>query len=60
MDSDDCDDGDDSDAFSDAGFSDVTTWWEGFDKHGDGTGVFKPNRKGEPCEGFVAYLTAKK
>ena len=43
-----------------AGFRDVTVWWEGTDEDGDGDGEFSPDEEGEACEGWIAYLTAEK
>ncbi|MCH2161915.1 MAG: class I SAM-dependent methyltransferase [Phycisphaerales bacterium] len=41
-----------------AGFKDVTVWWEGDDEDGDGNGEFDPVEVGEACEGWIVYLTA--
>ncbi|MFK7959231.1 MAG: class I SAM-dependent methyltransferase [Phycisphaerales bacterium] len=43
-----------------AGFRDVTIYWEGTDEDGEGNGEFAPATVGEACEGWVAYLVAKK
>jgi cyclopropane fatty-acyl-phospholipid synthase-like methyltransferase len=44
-----------------AGFSEVTVYWEGTDeKTGDGNGVFTVTRRGEACEGWIAYLAAER
>ena len=43
-----------------AGFKEVTVWWEGTDEDGDGDGEFEPNNEGEACEGWIAYLTAER
>ena len=42
------------------GFREVTVWWEGTDEDGDGDGEFVPDKKGEACEGWIAYLTAER
>ena len=39
-----------------AGFSKVYVYWEQSDKKGEGTGVFKKAKTGEPCGCWVAYL----
>ena len=41
-----------------AGFREVTVWWEGDDEDGDGNGEFEPVEVGEACEGWIAYLSA--
>jgi SAM-dependent methyltransferase len=44
-----------------AGFSDVTVYWEGTDeKTGEGDGVFTVTKRGEACEGWIAYLAAER
>jgi SAM-dependent methyltransferase len=43
-----------------AGFSEVTVYWEGTDRKGDGDGVFTVTRRGEACEGWIAYLAAER
>lgn len=44
-----------------AGFRRTTVYWEGTDqKTGQGNGVFRPTRRGEACEGWIAYLVAEK
>jgi SAM-dependent methyltransferase len=45
---------------AEAGFKNITVWWEGTDDEGDGDGEFEPNKIGEACEGWIAYLTAEK
>lgn len=42
-----------------AGFRDVTVYWEGDDGKGGGDGVFRPNTKGEVCASWIAYLSAR-
>ena len=41
-----------------AGFKDVTVYWEGTDKDGDGNGVFRPSRTGDNSASFIVYLSA--
>lgn len=44
-----------------AGFKDVTVYWEGTDKKtGEGDGIWKPSTRGEACAGWIAYLVAEK
>lgn len=43
-----------------AGFSEVVIYWEGTDEDGEGNGEFTRTEHGEACEGWVAYLVAKK
>jgi hypothetical protein len=43
-----------------AGFKDVTCYWEGSDEDGDGNGEWSVTKVGEACEGWVAYLVAEK
>lgn len=46
---------------AEAGFQDVVIYWEGTDEEsGEGNGEFAPATVGEACEGWVAYLVAKK
>lgn len=46
---------------ADAGFRNVTVYWEGTDeKTGEGNGVFTVTDRGEACEGWIAYLVAEK
>ncbi|MFO0828208.1 MAG: class I SAM-dependent methyltransferase [Phycisphaerales bacterium] len=43
-----------------SGFRSVTVYWEGTNHAtGEGNGVFRPTRKGEACEGWIAYLVAE-
>ncbi|HMN97229.1 MAG TPA: class I SAM-dependent methyltransferase [Phycisphaerales bacterium] len=44
---------------SEAGFEDVTVYWEGSDRKGGGNGVFTPSTRGEACEGWIAYIVAR-
>lgn len=48
------------DLLADAGFSDVTVYWEGTDKDGDGNGVFRQVKRGDDAISWVAYLVARK
>ncbi len=43
-----------------AGFENLTVYWEGTDRHGSGNGIFKPSRRGEACEGWIAYISAQR
>jgi hypothetical protein len=43
-----------------AGFRRSTIYWEGFDRYGNGNGEFRPEAKGEPDAGWIAYLVADK
>lgn len=45
---------------AEAGFSNVSIWWEGADEDGDGTGEFERIEKGEPDAGWICYLIAEK
>lgn len=44
---------------AEAGFEDITVYWEGTDRKGRGDGVFTPTTRGEACEGWIAYLVAR-
>ena len=46
------------DVLEDAGFSKIHVYWETSDKKGAGTGIFRKKNSGEPCDSWVAYLTA--
>ena len=48
------------DVLYDAGFKDVTTWFEGTDPDDEeeGDGVFEIDDKGENCEAWIGYLVA--
>lgn len=48
------------DLLLDAGFSDVTVYWEGDDDDGEGNGEFTPDAKGEADLAWVAYIVAEK
>lgn len=43
-----------------AGFSNVTVYWEGDDGKGGGDGNFKVTTRGEACRCYIAYITAEK
>lgn len=43
-----------------AGFGDVTVYWEGEDDDGEGNGVFSPEKKGEADYAWIAYIVAEK
>lgn len=45
---------------SEAGFKNVTVYWEGTDKHGEGDGKFKPATAGDADAAWVCYITAEK
>jgi hypothetical protein len=46
------------DIMLEAGFSEVTAYWEGDDDDGGGDGDFKPSTEGENCDAWVSYLVA--
>lgn len=49
------------DVLADAGFSNVTAYFEGTDPNGeDGNGIFRKGVRGENCESWIAYLAAEK
>lgn len=43
---------------TEAGFKDVTVYWEGDDGKGGGNGIFRPSKLGEACACHVSYLSA--
>jgi len=45
---------------ADAGFKNITVYWEGDDGHGSGDGVFKKTVRGEACRCYIAYISAEK
>jgi SAM-dependent methyltransferase len=48
-------------ALAEAGFRRSTVYWEGTDrKTGEGNGVFRPSKRGEACEGWIAYIVAER
>lgn len=46
------------DCLTDAGFSDVTVYWEGEDDEGEGDGVFSPAEEGDADPAFITYVVA--
>ena len=48
------------DLLLEAGFGNVTVYWEGEDEDGEGNGVFTPNDKGEADLAWIAYIVAEK
>jgi hypothetical protein len=48
------------DLFSEVGFSDVISFWEGVDEDGDGDGHFIQTLEAENCESWVTYLVGIK
>lgn len=44
------------DVLKEAGFSQIHVYWEGSDKKGEGTGLFKKAKSGEACDTWIAYL----
>jgi SAM-dependent methyltransferase len=50
------------DVLYDAGFADVTTWFEGTDPddEDEGDGIFELDDRGENCEAWLGYLVAAK
>lgn len=48
------------DVLLDAGFRDVTVYWEGEDEDGEGNGEFSPDPKGEADLAWIAYIVAEK
>jgi len=43
-----------------AGFKDVTIYWEGSDEDGEGNGEWSVTKTGEACAGWIAYIVAGK
>ena len=43
-----------------AGFSNVTVYWEGADEDGEGNGEFEPVTEGEADPSFICYIAAQK
>ena len=44
-----------------AGFSEVTVYWQGTDEEsGEGNGIFDPAKVGDADPGWICYLTAQK
>jgi len=48
------------DLLLEAGFGNVTVYWEGEDEDGEGNGEFKPDAKGEADLAWIAYIVAEK
>lgn len=48
------------DLLLEAGFSNVTVYWEGEDEDGEGNGEFLPDAKGEADLAWIAYIVAEK
>lgn len=48
------------DLLLEAGFANVTVYWEGEDEDGEGNGEFTPNAKGEADLAWIAYIVAEK
>lgn len=48
------------DLLLEAGFSNVTAYWEGEDEDGEGNGEFLPDAKGEADLAWIAYIVAEK
>jgi len=48
------------DMLLEAGFRNVTVYWEGEDEDGEGNGEFTPDEKGEADLAWIAYIVAEK
>ncbi len=48
------------DCLADAGFASSTAYWEGSTPGGSGDGVFRPQKVGEDCASFIAYIVASR
>jgi SAM-dependent methyltransferase len=48
------------DMLFDAGFRNVTVYWEGEDEDGEGNGEFTPSQTGEADLAWIAYIVAEK
>lgn len=46
------------DILKEAGFSESFVYLEGFDKKGEGTGLFRKKKRGDICDTYVAYLVS--
>ena len=46
------------DILHDAGFKKSVVYWEGFNRQGLGSGVYRPSEKGDDATGWVAYIAA--
>ena len=49
-----------NDLLKEVGFKKIHIYWEGTKRDGSGNGIFKPRKKGEECDAFVAYIFAEK
>lgn len=48
-------------ALLEVGFKKTTVYWEGTNhKTGEGNGKFRPSRRGQACEGWIAYIVAER
>ncbi len=45
---------------NEAGFRNVTVFWEGDDGKGGGNGIFRKTTRGEACRCYICYLSAEK
>ncbi|MCK6439041.1 MAG: class I SAM-dependent methyltransferase [Polyangiaceae bacterium] len=46
-------------ALTEAGFNDITLYWEGDDlKTGGGNGIFRATKRAENCDSWIAYISA--
>jgi SAM-dependent methyltransferase len=48
------------DILLEAGFRNVTVYWEGEDEDGEGNGIFTPDDKGEADLAWIAYIVVEK
>lgn len=48
------------DLLAEAGFSRITVYWQGWDRHGEPDGDFKPVTRADADAGWICYLTAEK
>jgi len=48
------------DLLTEAGFADVTVYWEGEDEDGEGNGIFRPVNRGEDDAAWIAYVVGSK
>lgn len=48
------------DLLDECGFRNITVYWQGWDKHGDPDGDFKPATDADADAGWICYLTAEK
>jgi hypothetical protein len=45
---------------AEAGFRNITVYWEGDNDSGGGNGIFKPAKRGEDGPSFIVYMTAER